>query len=137
MSYDIDSKCKTHLLDRNFSTIKFLLPPEVFTVDTSGKVISLKNLDFPWKSGDFGVLLVEISSMLPLEISAIFFSPIRPFTEKKVQNPRISCIVLCLPPVSAGFARRSFIFILWKFLASLEKRKNAHPSGFVHPFFLI
>ena len=32
LSYDIDSRCKTHLLDRNFSKIKILLPPEISTV---------------------------------------------------------------------------------------------------------
>ena len=32
LSYDIDSRCKTHLLDRNFSKIQFLLPPEISTI---------------------------------------------------------------------------------------------------------
>ena len=31
LSYDIDSRCKTHLLDRNFSKIEFMLPPEIST----------------------------------------------------------------------------------------------------------
>ena len=39
-SYDIDSKCKTHLLGRNFSKIKFLLPSEISTVEISGYEIS-------------------------------------------------------------------------------------------------
>ena len=38
---------------------------------------------FSLKSGDFGVLLVEISEVLPVEISIIFFSSISAFTGKK------------------------------------------------------
>ena len=38
--YDIDSRCKTHLLGRNFSKIKFLLPSEISTVEISGHEIS-------------------------------------------------------------------------------------------------
>ena len=71
LSYDIDLRCETHPLDPNFSNLKFLLPPEISTVEISGKAISLKKLDFPWKSCDFGVLLVEISEVLPVEISTI------------------------------------------------------------------
>ena len=84
LSYDIDLRCETHLLDRNFSNFKFLLPPEIYTVEISGKVISLKNLDFPWKSCDFGVLLVEISGMLPVEMSTKIFSSIRAFAGKNI-----------------------------------------------------
>ena len=35
LSYDIDSRCKTHLLDRNFSKIEFMLPPEISTTQIS------------------------------------------------------------------------------------------------------
>ena len=83
MSYDVKLKCKTHLLGRNFSKIKFLLPPEISTVEISDKAISLKKLVFPCKSCDFGVLLVEISEVLPVEISTIFFYSMSTFTGKK------------------------------------------------------
>ena len=83
MSYDIDSRCKTHLLDPNFSKIKFLLPPEISTATIFDDEISMKNVHFPWKSGDFEVLLVEISKVLPVEISTIFFYEISTFTGKK------------------------------------------------------
>ena len=53
-----------HLLDRKFSYFKFLLPPGISTVEISGKAISLKKV-FPWKSCDFGLLLVEISWSVP------------------------------------------------------------------------
>ena len=78
-----------HRHDPNFSKIKILLPPEISTVEISGKVISLKNLDFPWESRDIGVLLVEISEVLPVEISPNLFSSIRAFTgkKKKYVNP--------------------------------------------------
>ena len=48
--YGIESRCKTHLLDRNFSKIKVLLPPEICTVDISGGQISPKCLLFGRKS---------------------------------------------------------------------------------------
>ena len=83
MSYDIDSRCKTHLLDPNFSKIKFLLPPEISTATIFDDEISMKNVHFPWKSGDFEVLPVEISGVLPVEISTNFFSSISAFTGKK------------------------------------------------------
>ena len=72
-----------HLLDRNFSKNKILLPPEIYTVDISDHTISSKNLVFPWESGDFEVLLVEISGVLPAEISTIFFISVSAFTGKK------------------------------------------------------
>ena len=69
LSYDIDSRCKTHLLDPNFSKIKFLLPPEIYTTSIFNDEIPMKNVHFSWKSGDFEVLLVEISGVLHVEIS--------------------------------------------------------------------
>ena len=43
----------------------------------------MKNVHFPWKSGDFEVLLVEISEVLPIEISTTFYYIISAFTGKK------------------------------------------------------
>ena len=83
MSYDIDSRCKTHLLDPNFLKNQFLLPPEISTTSIFNDEISMKNVHFSWKSGDFEVLLVEISGVLPVEISTNFFSTISAFTGTK------------------------------------------------------
>ena len=79
----IDSRRKTHLLDPNFSKIKFLLPPEISKATIFDDEISMKNVHFPWKSGDFEVLLVDISEVLPVEIFTNFFSSIRAFTGEK------------------------------------------------------
>ena len=113
MSYDIDSRCKTHLLDPNFSKNKILLPPEIYTATIFDDEISMKNVHFPWESGDFEVLPVEISGVLPVEISTIFFSPISAFTgEKKYVHPTF-CLdfnaISFSPPVTQGFAPRFFI----------------------------
>ena len=85
MSYDIESKCKMHLLDPNFSKIYFLLPPEISTTSVLNDEISLKNVHFPWKSSDFGMLLVEISGLLPMEISPIIKYKFQVFLEKKIR----------------------------------------------------
>ena len=114
LSDDIDSKCETHLLDPNFSNLKFLLPPEISTISIFKFEISLKNVNFSLKSGDFGVLLVEISEMLPVEISIIFFSSISDFTGKKyyvhTTHGALFFWISFSPPVTQGFAPRFFIF---------------------------
>ena len=72
-----------HLFFPNFSKIKFLLPPEISTATIFDDEISMKNVHFPWESGDFEVLSVEISEMVPVEISTLFFCSISVFTGSK------------------------------------------------------
>ena len=71
-----------------------VLPLEISTVEISGKARSLKKLDFPWKPCDFGVLLVEISEVLPAEISTTFFYSISAFTGKNhvIWTKRKKCL---------------------------------------------